>query len=326
MSSRASSWALDKAPVTDKAAKMVLIYMADYCAGDGARSWQSVATLSKRTGYGRTAVKNALRVLRDSGLIRVSDDQSDVDKYDEGHRPVVYDLCLDVTWDTVRKDQKPTGSESDPHKTDAVSDTRGRNTTPTGSGNDRGRNANRVRKSAFRGSESGPNIKPKYKTNKTPIAPTGAKAGKSSDNQPRILLPSDWTPNADARVLASRLRLDLDTEARKFRLWAESGSKRLVDWDKRFELWLINAAERLQGKPAANEHTADGQWPNQPEHKPQYGVKSPHVLALLGMTEAEAMESADAWTLARILNKGKTDTAALAELQELKHGNRSEES
>lgn len=98
MSLQAMTWAMDQAPVTDKAARLVLIYMADVSDKQGRHSYQSVGTLCKRSRYSEATVRRAIGKLRSSGLIREGD-QSRAGHLPNGQRPVVYDLCMSLTWE-----------------------------------------------------------------------------------------------------------------------------------------------------------------------------------------------------------------------------------
>lgn len=143
-----------------------------------------------------------------------------------------------------------------------------------------------------------PNTK-KENTN-TPVAPKGPTTQDSK--LPRRELPADWTPNVPARIFAAEHGIDLPAAAEKFRLWALADDRRCRNWDSRFLLWLHNE-KPMQPTGLAIE-------PSHNPHKHTFGCD--HVLALL----RRDMPNPDdlGCHLARLLNDGMSDQAALAEL------------
>ncbi|WEV72126.1 helix-turn-helix domain-containing protein [Bifidobacterium sp. ESL0790] len=296
MSVQALSWALDEAPVADKAARLVLLYMADVCDRRGRGSWQSVTTLVKRTRYGRTAVKAAIAELRDLGVIVVSDDQSPAMKLPRGRRPIVYDLCLDVTWDSVAggRNTTPMGVVGE-----------GRNTTPCEGHISTGSDSDRVEKTALRGSECDPNTKDKPTTN-PPVVPQGDQQQESKPaKSPRTELPDGWMPNKSHRVYAAEHGVDLERSTRRFRRNARDNRTRSRNWDSKFQSWLED--ELPNNRPDT--------YAQEPKPKPHtHTWKCRHVLALLHRDEDNAEYDDLSCHLASLLNQGKTSGEALKEL------------
>jgi hypothetical protein len=69
----------------------------------------------------------------------------------------------------------------------------------------------------------------------------GRKAGAARSRATRI--PDSWTPNSDHQTRALRDGLDLDTEATKFRAYAEEKDRAVANWNAAFTRWLIQASE-----------------------------------------------------------------------------------
>lgn len=63
----------------------------------------------------------------------------------------------------------------------------------------------------------------------------------ASRRKPRRALPTDWSPNTHHQQTAQKRNLDLTREAQAFRNHAESVDRRLADWDKGFDNWLLKA-------------------------------------------------------------------------------------
>ncbi|OXN01631.1 helix-turn-helix domain-containing protein [Bifidobacterium vansinderenii] len=253
MSVQAMSWAMDEAPTKDKAERIVLIYMADVADKYGRNSFQSAATIAKRSRYGITAVRTAIKGLKAKGLIREGD-QRRIGWMPNGQRPVVYDLDLDVTWDTVEA-QEPTTVEPETTKNDTPPESGGvskpavgrtRKTTPPESGPLQ--KSDPSRKPVLTPPESGP--KPNKNRYITPppteVSPTRGETHPKTKNPKRHELPTDWTPSPEARQLARQLGVNLNRSEASFRLWALENHRRLRDWDARFLRWIHGDA-----KPAA---------------------------------------------------------------------------
>lgn len=84
------------------------------------------------------------------------------------------------------------------------------------------------------------------KTSTNSPAAAGAPA---SRRKPRRALPTDWSPNTRHQQTAQTRNLDLTREAQAFRNHAESVDRRLADWDKGFDNWLLKAHPANQQPP-----------------------------------------------------------------------------
>lgn len=100
MSLKAMLWALNDAPVDDGTAVLVLIGLADNAHEDGTASYPSWKTLSRRARCSTATVRRKLRALEAVGLIKRGD-QALAHRLPPSHRTVVYDLCMNLTWDTA---------------------------------------------------------------------------------------------------------------------------------------------------------------------------------------------------------------------------------
>lgn len=76
--------------------------------------------------------------------------------------------------------------------------------------------------------------------------------------------PAEWAPNETARSKASALALDLETEARRFRIWP-GRRKPVKSWDRAFLWWLEKAAEFRASSPRASQapQPVDGWLPGE---------------------------------------------------------------
>ncbi|RBO87562.1 helix-turn-helix domain-containing protein [Nocardia puris] len=69
----------------------------------------------------------------------------------------------------------------------------------------------------------------------------GAPTDKSSRKRPAIRLPADWQPTEAHALVAAERGVDLETEARAFRLHAQAHDRRVVVWHAAFHQWLLKA-------------------------------------------------------------------------------------
>jgi hypothetical protein len=107
------------------------------------------------------------------------------------------------------------------------------------------------------------------------------KKTKSSSRRrsPERPLPDDWKPLDRHRKSAQGLSLDVDAEARRFRLHALANDRRQRNWDQSFDLWLEKATD-WGGAPSVPSQRSGGdptepdvvlgrdnwQLPNSPDH------------------------------------------------------------
>jgi hypothetical protein len=159
----------------------------------------------------------------------------------------------------------------------------------------------------------------------------------SKDKSERDPLPTNeqirkWAPKPEHRQQVMEMvdkgypLIDLDNLAKEFRsslLSKGIDHYQYRDLDAAFDTWILKRAQSKRDQHQSetiNQDTAlaDRQWHEprkEPEHKTVYGGGSPRVLSLLGL-------DAPVWDwksrrLADLLNEGKTDEAALAELQRM---------
>lgn len=93
------AWVIDDAPCPTELLP-VLTTIARRCSNDGTGSYQSKATLAKRTGKSRDQVEADVKRLLELGLIRKGDQSLLNDtKIPDWQRPVVYDVALEMRGD-----------------------------------------------------------------------------------------------------------------------------------------------------------------------------------------------------------------------------------
>ena len=96
--------------------------------------------------------------------------------------------------------------------------------------------------------------------NGTPNAKANAERGEErrgdlpGRKRPKTAIPDDWKPTANHETYASERRLDLSSEAFRFRNHAHSVDRRCANWNSAFTNWLSNA------KPAPKQAGQDGWW------------------------------------------------------------------
>lgn len=107
MSWQASSWALREAPVgSDTTARLLLMALADRAHPDGTATWPSVSTLAQELQVTERTVYRKLQKLEALGVIRRGNQQlathdAQGRPIPAQYRPVVWDLCMDVTLEEV---------------------------------------------------------------------------------------------------------------------------------------------------------------------------------------------------------------------------------
>lgn len=106
MSVQAVTWALQTAPCGNQYfARLLLVTLADFAHPDGTAAFPSVPSLVAQLDCSESGVRKTLKLLEEQGLIRRGD-QSLVSNYRAGHRPVVWDLCLEVTENPMLERQR----------------------------------------------------------------------------------------------------------------------------------------------------------------------------------------------------------------------------
>jgi hypothetical protein len=313
MSVQATSWALREAPVGgDVTSRLILLILADYAKPDGRGAYPSVHTVALLARVSDRCVRKHLSDLHASGVIRKGD-QRILSHIRADRRTTVWDLCMPAVGESgmsaAQEDaigieldgvNQRAGREGEAEPGDGVNSGSGRD----GHGvNERsGRGTPRGERGGIHGVNGG-SPKPLDKTINPPVAPTGA-ATQPESKQPRTALADSWTPNTPARIYAAEHGIDLKAASEKFRLWAATDDRRCRNWDARFLLWLHNekpmqpANLTLEQPRAAHTHT----W------------RCEHVNRLL-RREPDDMQPDDlACHLARNLNQGQDETAALKDL------------
>lgn len=100
MSIDAMKWALQEAPIphsqTHIRDRLVLVYLADRHNPDTEACWPSVGRIARDLGVSEPTVRNAIRELKDLGLISPAS-QHWVENYPKGRRPNVWQLHMDRT-------------------------------------------------------------------------------------------------------------------------------------------------------------------------------------------------------------------------------------
>lgn len=89
------SWVHKCAPVTHAGELNLLYALADYAKADGTCAWPSQAKLAADCGVTVRSVGRYLSSLESKGVIRRGDQEA-ASCVDSAHRPVVWDLAMDV--------------------------------------------------------------------------------------------------------------------------------------------------------------------------------------------------------------------------------------
>jgi len=92
---------------------LTLVVIARACDEHGQGSWQSTATLAKKTGKSESQVKRDINRLLELGLLRLGD-QTLPERYGvpAHRRPVVYDVALDVVGQKPARAPKRRGNQT----------------------------------------------------------------------------------------------------------------------------------------------------------------------------------------------------------------------
>lgn len=79
-----------------------------------------------------------------------------------------------------------------------------------------------------------------------PDVPKGTYKDGGETTKPDKPLPPDWIPNEEHLKRALETKLDLNTEAGKFKAHAEEKGRKAKNWNAAFTRWLMQAAEYAQ--------------------------------------------------------------------------------
>ena len=112
MSLRAITWALEEAPVQDPTALLVLIALADRASSDGTKAYPSQKWIAERARSSDRTVRRKLNELEEAGVI-ARGDQELVSHYVADRRPVVWDICYEIT--AGQSDRPDTGDQTTGH-------------------------------------------------------------------------------------------------------------------------------------------------------------------------------------------------------------------
>ncbi|QKW15453.1 hypothetical protein [Verrucosispora sp. NA02020] len=125
------AWVIDEAPCPTELLP-VLTTIARRCSNDGTGSYQSKATLAKKTGKSRDQVDADVKRLLELGLIRLGDPAVlDGSKIPEWQRPIVYDVALEMRGEKPTKAGRNKSGKNTPTPPPGM-DTPGGTGTPPG--------------------------------------------------------------------------------------------------------------------------------------------------------------------------------------------------
>ncbi|MEV6432878.1 helix-turn-helix domain-containing protein [Nocardia sp. NPDC051463] len=228
------AWALKHAPVMNAQEHVLLIALADRADDGGRSAWPSQRWLAQRGRCSDRTVRRHLSAMEARGLLRRGD-QRMVEHLPVDRRPIVWDLNMAlVESDVVVNPETPSAAR-----------TNGAPDTP----DDRADNLSGRSPVSARPGHS--YVRPPRTTvsdntslNTSLDSSVARTPDKPSRKKPAIRLPDDWEPTAAHREFAAKRGLDLDAEARKFRLHAEENDRRVVVWNSAFSRWLESARPR----------------------------------------------------------------------------------
>ena len=208
VSQRAVAWVIDEAPVPPELA-WTLVVIARACDEHGQGSWQSTATLAKKTGKSESQVKRDINRLLELGLLRLGDQTLPARYGVPAHRrPVVYDVALDVVGQKPARAPKRRGNQTT--DTGITQKLDGMDATPRGRMDARGRIHAIPQKTTLAPSKSGsawmrphpnsrPETPPKVGTHGcTPTLEWGCMDAPSSSNGGAWMHPHDEWGRMDA--------------------------------------------------------------------------------------------------------------------------------
>jgi len=227
MSFKATSWALNDAPVDSPVLTVVLLAMAERANDDGSECRQSIATIAAKARVSTRSVQRHIKVLLDQGVI-VLGDQTLTGHHRADHRPVVYDLQMHLTRGDILSPR------------DGV--------TKTSRGDSGGSHG--VTVVTPRGDSSGAHGVTAVSDNKSLVLPTEEQLVRDKSERERApasgrgsRLPADWQPSPE---LITQMRsecpgLDVVLENRNFEDWWKSapGQRgRKADWEATWRVWM----------------------------------------------------------------------------------------
>ncbi len=227
MSFKATSWALNDAPVDSPVLMAVLMAMAERANDDGTECRQSITTIAMKARVSYRSVQRHIKTLLNQGVI-VLGDQTLAGHHRADHRPVVYDLQMHLT------------------RGDSLSPRDG--VTTVARGDSDGNHG--VTAVAPRGDSSGNHGVTPVADNKSLVLPTEEQPVRDMSERERApangrgsRLPANWQPS---RKLIEQMHsecpgIDLGLENRNFTDWWKSapGQRgRKADWEATWRVWM----------------------------------------------------------------------------------------
>lgn len=231
MSLEAMTWALKNAPVLNAQEHVLLIALADRADDCGRAAWPSQRWLAQRGRCSDRTVRRHLSAMESRGLL-LRGDQRMVEHLPVDRRPIVWDLNMALV-ETVQP-----GNPESPGlaRTNGASDTRDDRTD------------NLSGRSPMSGRPGHSSVRPprtllsdNTSLNTSLDSSVAREESKGSRRNRQTPLPADWKPTDNHRQFCAQRGIDVEAEARKFRLHAEESDRRVVVWNSAFSRWLENA-------------------------------------------------------------------------------------
>lgn len=299
MSVKALNWVIYDTPKTLDAIEFrLLVVMADIADKHGKGVYKGVRRYAEEVGCSTRTVQSKLRSLEQRGLI-AKGDQMLVQHLPANRRPTVYDICMAPIADTGQAaGAEPAETTQIAHSEDTGPTIEAQNMHPntedtphvqTDAEQDPGVKSG-VQKNGL-GAKSG--VQPvctqigKEDPNTNPVSPrAGAREDRPTHQNNRSERFDLWSPNLEARALATELHADIDSELRRFKLRCTDNQRIPDDPDAAFRKWLRQGANygRLVKRqpPRPCDRRPD---PTLTRHTHRWDCE--HVLELMGPHEAD---------------------------------------
>lgn len=216
MSVQATTWAWEHSE-SEGTTLLVLLAIADAANREGRKSCQSAETVGHMCRISSRSVRRHIQKLLDLGEVEI-EGRSGVYGTNSYRLPALGHNYVLGQSDHFKKSVGQTG---DNDRTSGTVD----------------------RTSGVASSDTAMSTYPN--TPSTPSTPSIPDAP-ASRRKPRRALPTDWSPNTRHQQTAQTRNLDLTREAQAFRNHAESVDRRLADWDRGFDNWLLKAHPRKE--------------------------------------------------------------------------------
>lgn len=216
----ADVWQLD----LPREKKFLLLALADH-ADDSGNCFPSKARIAWKCGYSMPSVTRILRDLRNDGLLLVKRVAGDTNRYK---------LTLDGAPRLRPHEADGGGYQNDTPPSEGGVSPVTLGVSPVIRGGVAGDTLNHQEPSV----EPSEGERAPEQGSILPDSPP-SKARRAS----RGPLPQGWAPNATHRARAAASFLDVEREAERFRLHAESTGRTMVSWDAAFTTWLIRSVD-----------------------------------------------------------------------------------